>query len=208
MIGRQFTWANSLPEPTYEKLDRILMDTDWESKFPMVYVRALPRIEAISDHTPILLTTGLAQPQHRCKFKFELGWLHWEGFHDMVKEVWEKPVVGQTPIHQWNNKMSALRKFLGGWARHTVGILKKEKLHLSSIIDELEALAEVRPLSEHEVEIKRQSNAHIASMLCEEELKWYQHSNSQFIQKGDSHTRYYHRVSNGRHRKKLIHSLQ
>ena len=28
MIGRQFTWANSLPEPTYEKLDRVLMDSD------------------------------------------------------------------------------------------------------------------------------------------------------------------------------------
>jgi hypothetical protein len=34
MVGRQFTWANSLPEPTYEKLDRVLMGTDWEDKFP------------------------------------------------------------------------------------------------------------------------------------------------------------------------------
>jgi hypothetical protein len=45
MIGRQFTWANSLPDPTYEKLDKVLMDADWESKFPMVSVRALERIE-------------------------------------------------------------------------------------------------------------------------------------------------------------------
>ena len=42
-----------------------------------------------------------------------------------------------------------------------MGILKKEKLRLSSIIDELEALAEVRPLSEHEIEIKNHSNAQI-----------------------------------------------
>jgi hypothetical protein len=28
LVGRQFTWANSLPEPTYEKLDRVLMDSD------------------------------------------------------------------------------------------------------------------------------------------------------------------------------------
>ena len=77
-----------------------------------------------------------------------------------------------------------------------------------SIIDELEALAEVRPLSEHEIEIKSHSNAQIASMLREEELKWYQHSNSQFILKGDSNTRYFHGVANGRHRKKIIHSLQ
>jgi hypothetical protein len=41
MVGRQFTWANNLPEPTYEKLDRVLMDSDWEDKFLMVSVRAL-----------------------------------------------------------------------------------------------------------------------------------------------------------------------
>jgi hypothetical protein len=58
MIGRQFTWANSLPDPTYEKLDRVLMDANWESKFPIVYVRALERIEGFLDHAPILLTTG------------------------------------------------------------------------------------------------------------------------------------------------------
>jgi hypothetical protein len=28
MIRRQFTWANSLPNPTYEKLDRVLMVSD------------------------------------------------------------------------------------------------------------------------------------------------------------------------------------
>jgi hypothetical protein len=58
MIGRQFTWANSLPEPTFEKLDRVLMDANWESKFSLVYVHALERIEGLSDHAPILLTTG------------------------------------------------------------------------------------------------------------------------------------------------------
>ena len=52
MTGRQFTWANSLPEPTYEKLDRVLMDSRWEDKYPLVTVRALERIEAFSDHAP------------------------------------------------------------------------------------------------------------------------------------------------------------
>jgi len=30
LTGRQFTWANSLSIPTYEKLDRVLMTTEWE----------------------------------------------------------------------------------------------------------------------------------------------------------------------------------
>jgi hypothetical protein len=110
----------------------------------------------------------------------------------MVKSVWERSVIGQTPIARWNNKIRATRKHLGGWARHTAGILKKEKLRLSSIIDNLEALAEVRPLLPQEIELKSQSNAQIARLLREEEIKWYQMSKSQFILEGDANTRYFH----------------
>jgi hypothetical protein len=207
MIGRQFTWANSLPDPTFEKLDRVLMDANWESKFPMVSVRALERIQGFSDHAPILLTTGIAKPSTNHRFKFELGWLQRDGFHDMVKKVWDRPINAGSPIKRWNHKIRLLRTHLSGWARHVSGALKKEKLRLSSIIDDLEALAEVGPLSTHEIEIKNQSNAKIASLLREEELKWYQRSKSRFILEGDSNTRYFHSVANGRHRKKRIHSL-
>jgi hypothetical protein len=62
----------------------------------------------------------------------------------MVKNVWERPVSGHSPILRWNSKMHAMRRHLSRWARHTAGILKKEKLRLSSIIYELESLAEVR----------------------------------------------------------------
>ena len=110
MTGRQFTWANSLPDPTYEKLDRVLMDSDWELKFPLVSVRALPRIEALSDHAPILLTTGNPTPQRRRPFKFELGWLCRDGFSDMIKFIWDKPVAGNTPILRWNNKLRSVRR--------------------------------------------------------------------------------------------------
>jgi hypothetical protein len=71
----------------------------------------------------------------------------------------------------------------------------------------LEALAETTPLSTQQIELKNQSNAMIASLLREEELKLYQRSKSKFILEGDSNTRYFHSVANGRHRKKIIHSL-
>jgi hypothetical protein len=41
LIGRQLTWANSLPNPTFKKLDRVLMTTEWEFKYSLVSVRAL-----------------------------------------------------------------------------------------------------------------------------------------------------------------------
>ena len=64
MSGRQFTWANNRPVPTYEKLDRVLMDTEWELNFPLATVRALERIETLPNHAPIILSLILlALPQ-------------------------------------------------------------------------------------------------------------------------------------------------
>lgn len=54
----KFTWANSLIVPTFEKLDRILVTTHWEQKFPLSCVTALTR--DLSDHTPLLLDSGEA----------------------------------------------------------------------------------------------------------------------------------------------------
>jgi hypothetical protein len=116
MVGRQFSWANSLPEPTYEKLDRVFMDSAWELKFALVSVRVLPRIEVLLDHPPILISTGTPSSQRRRPFKFELGWLLRDGFLDMVKKVWQNPVAGSTAIERWNNKLRSMRRYLGGWA--------------------------------------------------------------------------------------------
>ena len=74
------------------------MDSDWEVKFPMASVRVLERIEALSDHAPILLTTGSQIIHSKHQFKFELGWLDRDGFDDMVKMVWARPVNGATPL--------------------------------------------------------------------------------------------------------------
>ena len=58
MSGRQYTWANNRPLPTYEIFDRVLMDATCEDKYSVVSVRALDHIEALPDHAPILLDTG------------------------------------------------------------------------------------------------------------------------------------------------------
>jgi hypothetical protein len=41
MSGRKYTWVNNLANSTFEKLDRILMATEWEEKIPLSTVQAL-----------------------------------------------------------------------------------------------------------------------------------------------------------------------
>jgi hypothetical protein len=78
LSSRQFTWANRRQTPTFEKLDRILVSVEWEQKFPLASVHALPR--SGSDHTPLLLDTGeQAHLGNKMEFSFELSWLKIEG---------------------------------------------------------------------------------------------------------------------------------
>ena len=65
MLGRQYTWANNRPVLIYEKLDHMLIDTKWENKSPLVSVRALEHIDALSDHTPILMDPGETKLQRK-----------------------------------------------------------------------------------------------------------------------------------------------
>jgi hypothetical protein len=54
---------------------------EWELKYPKVTVQ--PLIRDISDHTPLLLDTGLpSQPKNTNMFKFELEWLFTKAFYD------------------------------------------------------------------------------------------------------------------------------
>jgi exonuclease III len=108
MSGRKYTWANNMTVPIFEKLDRILMTSEWEEKSPLSMVQALPR--GISDHTPCLLKSGgntlrAIKPQ----FKFETGWLLRDGFIDMIRDIWSNNSSGNTPMERWQSKIRRVR---------------------------------------------------------------------------------------------------
>lgn len=67
--GRKYTWANNLDDPTYEKLDTILIRPDWEEHYPLSVVQTLER--EIFDHTPLLLDTGDIRKKSPI-FRFEM----------------------------------------------------------------------------------------------------------------------------------------
>ena len=201
LMGRQFTWANSLPKPMYERLYRALMSTEWEFKYPLVSLQALDR--GVSDHTPLLLDTGTPAFKGNGKqFKLELSWFTHEDFNDQVIEIWNRPVKGRNSVQRWNNKCSALWRHLRGWASHISGVYKQRKVELQSIINDLDIAAEVRDLTEPEQENLAQSRDQLTKLLREEEIKYYKRAKVKDVILGDNNTRYFQMVANGKHRKK------
>ena len=207
MSGRKSTWANSLEVPTFERLDRILMSTEWEKKYPMATVMALSR--EISDHTPLLLNSG-AKTHHisQPRFCFELGWLLQKGFYKIVEDVWNKRVKGLNAMEVWQNKIRRLRQFLRGWAKNISGRNKKEKMELIRKTDDLDKKAESTFLSQQEIELKHKMKDRLVSLLREEEIYWYQRSKSTKLLQGDRNTKYFHLIANGKHRKTRIFQLE
>jgi hypothetical protein len=124
---RKFTWANNLPNQTFEKLDGVLVCTDFESKYTHITVHSLTR--EILDHTPLLLSTNNSSTTYQPLFKIELGWLLRDGFCEMVSEVWQNTIATSSPIERWQTKIRRLRQYLRGWAKHVSRVYKKKKQH-------------------------------------------------------------------------------
>ena len=207
LTGRQFTWANSNVIPTFEKLDRILMSTEWEQKFPLSIVQALSR--DISDHTPLLLSTGeRSHCRNQPLFRFELSWLTIEGFYDMVASVWRNETSGDSPLDKWQAKIRRLRKYLRGWAKDYLGAFRKEKKELLSLLDDLDKKAEILPLQSHELDLRHHLKDRLSKLLREEETKWFQRCKTTKLLQGDDNTKFFHLIANGRHRKTRIFKLE
>jgi endonuclease/exonuclease/phosphatase family metal-dependent hydrolase len=69
LSGGQFTWSNNHKNPTLAKLDRILVNSEWEQKFPLTQSRKIPRI--MSDHNPLIMDTGEKPEIISREFRFE-----------------------------------------------------------------------------------------------------------------------------------------
>lgn len=127
---------------------------------------------------------------------------------DMIKEIWESVEVAATPMETWQAKIIKVRQHLRGWAKHTSGLYKKEKKKILDKLDELDKKAEIALLTPQEVDLKHWLKNRLVEMLREEEINWYQWAKVKELLEGDSNTKYFQLVANGKHRKTRIYQLQ
>ncbi|KAK1269255.1 hypothetical protein QJS04_geneDACA018473 [Acorus gramineus] len=69
---QSFTWSSLRENPSLSRLDRVLIDSDWEDAFPSCALSCLPRVT--SDHCPLLLKGG-SERAGCAHFRFETWWL-------------------------------------------------------------------------------------------------------------------------------------
>ncbi|WCJ24603.1 hypothetical protein M5689_006549 [Euphorbia peplus] len=76
-VGDEYTWFNrrSGIDSIWERLDRVIVDTQWFNLFPGAQVTTLPRID--SDHNPIIIEMipPSGQVRQRRRFRFKPMWI-------------------------------------------------------------------------------------------------------------------------------------
>lgn len=196
--GPAYTWTNRRysSTPTYERLDRCLVNDDWCGVYPNSNVYNLPII--MSDHAPILLSTDAQFKKPRMNFKFENRWLMEKDFLPHAKSVWLKSA--NNSFHaRTNNLAGALKK----WCR------KKKPIHqeLDAINDQIKNI-QMQP-------IQVRDHALESALVCkyEENMTKLTESYKQRAKKhqmvnGDRNTSYFHHAVLKRRRRNRIASIK
>ena len=136
--GGLFTWRGGRNGRTMSRLDRFLVTYDWESHFSNVAHRSLPR--PISDHFPLLLDNEGVK-SGPTPFCFELMWLKFRGFRELLKGWWKNMKFHGSYNFILAAKLKALKGILKTWNKEVFGkveVKKKEALCRVSFWDDLE----------------------------------------------------------------------
>jgi hypothetical protein len=98
-------------------LDRILVSTEWEARFPRCFAWCKTRIG--SDHWPVMLDTGERSSNKGKFFYFEKQWLLEEDFIDKFVQNWQvvrcRFSENRYSMDIWHGCLSMARLFSGVW---------------------------------------------------------------------------------------------
>lgn len=90
--GPFFTWSKRRNErPILRKIDRVLVNADWEGVFSGSEAQFLP--SGVSDHSPMIMRLS-SLPRSKKAFKFFDYWANHPRFLSLVEKVWKEDVVG------------------------------------------------------------------------------------------------------------------
>lgn len=109
--GNRFTWNNKEEgnARVFAKLDRVLVNAQWEEMYPNVGVAFLN--EGEFDHSHALLSVNESNGQIKNPFKYFTMWKSSPKFDDLVRNCWQEMVAGNK-MYVVTHKLKRVKKEL------------------------------------------------------------------------------------------------
>ncbi|KAJ9548141.1 hypothetical protein OSB04_020684 [Centaurea solstitialis] len=194
MHGFPFTWSRhkGKPNEVLERLDRAVASQSWINLFPNHWVENLT--------IPLLLYTHqVRQPYPHIKiFRFENKWLQEPSFDKLFLDSWNN--LGNIDLP---SKLSSLAVTFKKWGRNLNLSFKNDVKDAYSKLSLLRG--NPNPIANAAFEEERQR---LLAILLLEEEHWRQRSKVFWLKEGDTNTKFFHAVANGRRKSNRIIKLQ
>ncbi|KAF5795822.1 putative RNA-directed DNA polymerase [Helianthus annuus] len=204
MSGRQFTWRSDNGKKM-SKLDRFFVNSDFFDRWPEARVQALPRFW--SDHCPVVLISKAVNFGPR-PFRIFNSWLEKEGFSEVVENAcrdFSEP--SPSPDISLIKKLGFIRGRIREWRDKMIRKEGESRRLAESELEELEALLEVRELTEEEEWVMSENKKALAEMELAKCSDLRQRSRVRWAKEGDENSKFFHTMVNCRKASNVIHGL-
>ncbi|XP_078153111.1 uncharacterized protein LOC144548310 [Carex rostrata] len=114
--NRNYTWSSKRPEPSFSKLDRLFLSTEWSSRFPSISLQALEM--AVSDHVPLLLCCKQLQTSPKPP-RLEKAWFQYPFLREVVNHNWQPGV--NNDLASFQTRCDRMHKEMRMWHLQNFG---------------------------------------------------------------------------------------
>jgi len=203
-VDPRFTWCNHRRGDSFsmERLDRVVANLGWCSRFPAAEVFVLPA--CTSDHHPLLISLNEflgVRTSFRCGFKFEAAWVQDVECQGLIKSIWEASFSVGNPVLDVQEKLSACQQKLSSWSRRkfgrTAAVLKQKNSEL------LKLQSRANPSFAAGIKLLQKE---IEEILDREDLKRKQRAKQSWYVQRDRNTKFFHSWANQRRKTNRIQS--
>lgn len=142
------------------------------------------------------------------RFRFELIWLKFDGFLDVVREAWGTQIHGADACRAMDIKLRTVAKALKSWSAKHVGSIRLQLAAARVVLYELDVARETRLLSQGELELRRDLKLNVLGLASLARTVARQRARIRYLREGDANTRFFHLQACHRRRKNYLASIQ
>lgn len=205
LFGRRYTWSSEQERPTITKINKVLMNADWEDFFRDAHLQALS--SSASDHCPLLLACEAMVHRSR-RFEFEAFWLHLEGFEEVVRSAWDVVPAGSNALSSLHFKLRATAMALKSWGERRISELRLQLAMAHEIILRLDGAMDLRLLSHEERSLRAALKGRCLALAALERIRLRQRARLRYLKHSGTASQFFYLKINARRRKKTIPVLQ